>query len=106
MTRVVLTLVAFLSLMPPASATLTFRKEPTIARKDFLQAYQKALPQSEHWVTGRKQEGEFVITDETAVFLDGRKCRYRDVPEKAHIASLEVAPDRKTVLKVHFRTAK
>jgi hypothetical protein len=106
MTRIVVTLVAFLSFLPPASATLAARREPTIARKDSLRAYQKALPQSEHWMSGRKQEGEFVITDETAVFLDGRACRYRDVPDKAHIASLEVSPDRKTVLKAYFRTAK
>jgi hypothetical protein len=106
MIRIVVTVVAFLSLMPAASATLATRREPTIARKDSVAAYQKALPRSEHWVSGRKQEGEFVITDETAVFLDGRACRYKDVPDKAHIASLEVAPDRKTVLKVHFRTAK
>jgi hypothetical protein len=82
------------------------RSELTMVRKDSLVAQQKAHPQSTQRESTRKQESAFVITDQTAVYLNGRTCRYRDVPNQAHIVSLEVAPDRKTVLKVHFQTAK
>ena len=49
---------------------------------------------------------EFQVTEQTEVLLDGKACRYQDVPQQATILRMEVAPDRKTVLRIHFRTGK
>lgn len=50
---------------------------------------------------------EFLITDDTVVELDGRRCNYADVPDGAVIVRLEVsAVDDKTVVRVLFRTKK
>jgi hypothetical protein len=51
-------------------------------------------------------EPEFVITEQTEVLLDGKPCKYQDVFGNARIVRMEVAEDKKTVLKIHFRTAK
>jgi hypothetical protein len=50
---------------------------------------------------------EFLITDDTVVELDGRRCHYADVPDAAVIVRLEVsAVDDRTVIRVLFRTKK
>jgi hypothetical protein len=46
----------------------------------------------------------FILTETTEVLLDGRPCKYRDVPPQAEITRLEVGPDRRTVLRIFFRT--
>jgi hypothetical protein len=51
-------------------------------------------------------EGKFHITDETEVQLDGRPCKYADVPSDAVVVLVELAADGKTVLKAHFRSRK
>jgi hypothetical protein len=48
-------------------------------------------------------QGEFVLTSETVSTLNGRPCRYQDVPGSAVILRMEVTPDKK-ILKVHFGT--
>jgi hypothetical protein len=107
MTRLAVALFIFLCLLPPASATLAPRREPTTFAKDLPAAHNQQPSQGpvQAAATGG-QDGEFAITDETEVLLNGRACRYRDVPGNAHIVNMEVAPDRKTVLKVHFRTGR
>jgi hypothetical protein len=54
----------------------------------------------------RGPTGPFLLTDQTEVLLDGRPCRYQDVPAGASIVGMDVAADKRTVLKVHFRTKK
>jgi hypothetical protein len=44
-----------------------------------------------------------VITRQSDVRLDGRPCRYEQVPANAVITFAEVGPDRQTVLRIHFR---
>jgi len=51
-------------------------------------------------------DDELRITDETEVKLDDRACKYAEVPENAEITLIEVTADKKTVLKVHFRSRK
>jgi hypothetical protein len=46
---------------------------------------------------------QYQITEQTDVTLDGRACRYADVPASAGIVKMEVAADGTTVLKIHFR---
>jgi hypothetical protein len=47
-----------------------------------------------------------VITEATTILLDGRRCRYDQVPAQSVITFAEVGPDRQTVLRIHFRRAK
>jgi hypothetical protein len=53
-----------------------------------------------------ESEAEFAVTAQTEILLDGQPCAYADVPASAGILRMEVAVDRKTVLKIHFRTKK
>jgi hypothetical protein len=46
------------------------------------------------------------MTPETEVFLDGRPCAYRSVPAGARVLRVEVGPDRKTLLRIEFRSPK
>jgi hypothetical protein len=52
---------------------------------------------------GRLDE-PLVITRRTAILLDGSPCQYEQLPEGAVITAAEVAADRKTLLRVHFRS--
>jgi hypothetical protein len=56
---------------------------------------------------GKENAPEFVVTRQTKVFLNGEPCKYEDIPKHASIVQMEVAAeDKKTVLKIHFRTRK
>jgi hypothetical protein len=47
-----------------------------------------------------------LITDETEVLLDGLRCSYEQVPDRAVITFAEVGSDRETVRRIHFRSQK
>jgi hypothetical protein len=49
---------------------------------------------------------DYLMTAETEVLLNGKPCKYRDIPASAIIVLMEVTADRKTMLKVHFRVVK
>jgi hypothetical protein len=49
---------------------------------------------------------ELHVTEQTEILLDGKACRYDEVPARATILRLELATDRKTVLRIYFRTDK
>ena len=51
-------------------------------------------------------DAEFNLTAQTEVLLDGRPCAYRDIPRTATIARIELAADRKTVLRIEFKSRK
>jgi hypothetical protein len=57
-------------------------------------------------VSGSRSDEELVVTLNTEVLLDGRPCKYEQIPEDAAIIFAEVDQDRKTLLKIHFRSAK
>jgi hypothetical protein len=46
------------------------------------------------------------VTAETEILLDGQSCKYAEIPSQAGIVRMEVAADKKTVLKIHFRSRK
>jgi hypothetical protein len=46
------------------------------------------------------------VTAQSCVVLDGRSCRYEEVPANAVVTFAEVASDRTTVLAIHFRSQK
>ncbi|HEY7309253.1 MAG TPA: hypothetical protein VH643_07860 [Gemmataceae bacterium] len=50
-------------------------------------------------------DDEFRITATTEVLLNGRPCRYEDVPDRATILHLETATNEsKEILTIHFQT--
>jgi hypothetical protein len=51
------------------------------------------------------QNDEFRITQQTEVLLDGRPCRYEQIPEGATIILLEtVTNESKEISRIHFRS--
>ncbi len=53
-----------------------------------------------------KDDDGLVIDDDTEILLDGKPCRFEDVPAGAEVVELAVAKDGRTVLKIHFRSKK
>jgi hypothetical protein len=51
-------------------------------------------------------EAEFAVTNQTEVLLNGKPCKYAQVPTRASIVYMELAADKKTVLRIHFQTKK
>jgi hypothetical protein len=51
-------------------------------------------------------KSEFQVTDQTEICLDGKPCKYAQVPCHASIVRMEVAADTKTVLRIEFQTGK
>jgi hypothetical protein len=47
---------------------------------------------------------QFAVTIKTEVFLNGQLCSYEQIPADASIVRMEVAQDKKTVLRIYFRT--
>jgi hypothetical protein len=107
MTRLTLVLAAWISLVTAASASLTPRKDRPPLGPEAAQGRMLSLtadrPQE---ATGAGLAAELAVTERTEILLDGKPCRYEDVPERSSILRMEVAPDRKTVLRIHFRSRK
>jgi hypothetical protein len=89
------------------SASLSPRRESSRADKEIPPALNAKLPpQVRAQATTQEANPEFNITEETEVLLNGQPCKYAEVPGHANIIWMKVATDRKTVLKIHFRTRK
>jgi hypothetical protein len=115
MKSLTLTLAVWISLVSMVSASLAPRKEPRLPPRPNLPTVEKqAPPVRASLVSARvpdpaaeeSMESEFVVTEQTEIWLDGKPCKYPDVAPHARIMRMEVAADRKTVLKIHFRTRK
>jgi hypothetical protein len=106
MVRLTWTLAVWMSLVGAVSASLAPRKEssplghgvPSAPAARFL------APAPDQTAGGAN--ADYVLTDQTEVFLNGKPCKYAEIPAHARIVHMEVAADNKTVLKVHFRTGK
>jgi len=94
MTRLTMALVACLCLVQAAPASLS-------PQRDRLPPHQPALEAA----PAKKKEGEIVIDARTEIKVDGRECRYTDIPKGAEIILIDLGPD-KTVRKIHSRTKK
>jgi hypothetical protein len=68
--------------------------------------FDKPLPTAPKAEPAPHSDGELVISDDTEVKLDGKACKYEDIPESAEVILLEVSRDKKAVLKLHFRSKK
>jgi hypothetical protein len=107
MSRLTLALAAWLSFASVSSASLTPRKEPRRFANEAPPAPASQLPaQALEQATGAETQSEFIVTEGTEILLNGKPCKYADVPASASIVRMEVAADKKTLLKIHFRTWK
>jgi hypothetical protein len=109
MTRLFLTLSAWLCLVSLASATLSPRKETSrldnsVPKALASKASNVLVKNSEQ--TERGTPSDYIMTEETEVLLNGNLCNYKEIPDHASIERMEVGIDKKTVLRVHFRTRK
>jgi hypothetical protein len=116
MTRVMLTVAVWMSLVPVVSASLTPRKESPLLERvpralaakrsaTALPAKARAATPAKH-TAARGMSTEFVVTKRTEILLNGKPCKYEEIPAGATIERMEVAEDKQTVLKIFFRTRK
>ena len=107
MTRLILTLAAWMAFVSVAWASLTpLKKLPPFGKEVPQIPASKLSAQAPEQKAGRGAEPEFVVTHRTEVLLNGKPCKYEEIPSHASIVRMEVAVDKKTVLKIHFRTRK
>jgi hypothetical protein len=100
-----LAVVAWLVVVSVSGATLTPRKESQTLRAESSRAARPSAKALEV-AAGRGGRSEYVLTDRTEVLLNGKACKYADVPSNARIIRMELAADQQTVLCIHFRTGK
>ena len=98
MTRLTMALAALLLCLPMAHARLASAKDRPV--------FDRPLPPAPKAEPATQSDGELVISDDTEVKLDGKACKYEDIPESAEVILLEVSADKKAVLKLHFRSKK
>lgn len=100
MIRCLATLFVSLLYLSPIHASLDRRERP---------AGDRPIPfKSLSFLAARAAKNdEFRITADTEVLLDGRPCRYDQVPDGATIVLLEtVTNESKEISRIHFRSAK
>lgn len=107
MVRLVLAWAAWLSLASAAWASLAPHKEAPLLGKDRLPARALQLGTQAFQLTpAGSTRSEYVLTERTEILLNGQPCKYADVPAHASILRMELAADKKTVIRILFRTAK
>jgi hypothetical protein len=98
MVRLILALSLLLCCLPTARATTVAPKhEPDIKKKDLPPPEIKEEDQ-------QKEDGELILNEDTEVQLDGKACKYENLPADVEIVVLDLASDHKTIKKIHFRT--
>jgi hypothetical protein len=107
MNRLILVLAAWMSLVSVVSASLTPRMESSLLGKEVRPISSPKLSvDALEQAVARETPSEFVVTDRTEILLNGQPCKYEKIPGHASIIKMEVAADKKTVRKIHFRTRK
>ena len=105
MARATLVLLSLLCILSPATASLTPRPDSPVPGRDVRASLALSLPPGlAQTASAPSPRDQYQISDQTEVTLDGRPCRYADVPGGAGIVKMEVASDGTTVLKIHFRS--
>jgi hypothetical protein len=105
MTRIPLVQLSLLCFLSPAGSSLTPRLDPLAPRLDVPASLTMSLPPGvAQTASAPSPKDHYQITDQTEVTLNGRPCRYADVPAGAGVVKMEVAADGTTVLKIHFQT--
>jgi hypothetical protein len=107
MSRLLLTLAAWLIFLSVGSASLAPRKEAPVFANGVAPALApKLTTDTLEQAAGTGSRSEYAMTERTEVVLNGKPCKYADVPAHARIVKMDVAADKKTVLRIYFRTAK
>jgi hypothetical protein len=107
MTRLTLTLAAWVIFVPVSFASLAPQQDRPADERTLLRTRAaKPWAASVQPIPVQEQRNDYIVTERTAVLLDGKPCRFQDVPAQAVIVGMEVAADKKTVLKVRFRSGK
>jgi hypothetical protein len=102
-----LVVTAWMSFVSVATASLAPPRKSPGLDKELARALATSVPPAlVQQTTAPAAEPEFNVTNETEILLDGRPCSFKDVPADASILKMEVAADRKTAQKIHFRTRK
>lgn len=105
MIRLSLVVAAFLACVTSVSASRSRPAEPRLPRAPLNQLLDLLSPAAQKVATALSQP-EYALTEETEVRLNGRPIKYNDVPDTAQIILLEVGPDQKTILRIHFESKK
>jgi hypothetical protein len=107
MTRLTVALAVWMSFASAAWASLAPRKESRALTRDIASVLvaRLAAPAAEQ-PSAQATTQEFVLKENAEVLLNGKPCKYEQIPSNATIVLLELAADNKTVLKIHFRTPK
>jgi hypothetical protein len=100
-----LAVTAWLGIVTLATASLSPRKESLALGAAGPRAVRLSARAVE-LAAGRGVRSEYVLTDRTEVFLNGKACKYADVPSNARIIRMELAADQQRVLSIQFRTGK
>jgi hypothetical protein len=107
MTRLTLALAVWISLVSAAPASLASRQDRLRSGNDALRSpAPRPTVEARHQTAVPAADSDYTVTEQTEVLLNDKACRYEAVPANAVIERMEVAPDRKTVLRVYFRTGK
>jgi hypothetical protein len=107
MTRLTLALAAWIALASAAPAMVTSRQEHRGLPSEIPPApAARVSPSAAVRTAGPVNPAEYVLTEQTETVLDGKRCRFENIPDGASILRMEVAADGKTVLKVLFKSRK
>lgn len=105
MIRLALALAVWVGFVTAVPATVAVRKDGPLFEKELPNFQAAKVPAAALAVVAERSQGaDYVVTEETEVLLNGKPCRYNEVPNSATILRMELGPDNKTVLKIHFRT--
>jgi hypothetical protein len=107
MTRLAFGVIAWIGLATTANASLTRHKFPSVFPEGSSgSAPTKLTAKAIEETTFQRAETDYVLTARTEVSLDGKPCAYASIPSSAIIVRMELAADKRTVLRVHFRSRK
>lgn len=97
MVRSALVVLVSLLYLSPVSASLEGKERSWADKRISTQAARSSPTVSAN--------DEYRVTESTEVLLDGRRCRYDEIPNNAIITLMETASNEsKEVVRVHFRT--
>jgi hypothetical protein len=84
MTRLTMALAVWMSLVSGASASVALRKEaPALGTAAWQSRTSKLAAEVREQQTGRGAKSELVVTDQTEIRLNGKPCKYADIPDSA-----------------------
>jgi hypothetical protein len=92
-------LLTVLCALTPATASLVQKKNDTTVGS-------KVPPRLVDQRGAAEQQEELTVNDDTEIKLDGKNCKYADVPKDAEIILLDVSADKRVIKKIHFRSKK